>query len=129
MQAIIPPGTRPPAGHYSPAIVHNGLVYLSGQLPIDPVTGEHESGGIEAQAKLVLNNLQRILDAAGSDLQHVLQVTVYISDVSLWSELNRVYAEFFGSHKPARAVVPTAPLHHGFLIEIAAIAAIASKPN
>jgi 2-iminobutanoate/2-iminopropanoate deaminase len=124
MQLIIPPGTRPPAGHNTPAIVHNGLVYVSGQLPIDPVTGQHETGDIAAQTQLVLNNLKRILEAAGSSLDQVLQVTVYTSDVSLWGEINRIYAEFFGNHKPTRAVVPTAPLHYGFLIEIAAIAAV-----
>ena len=124
MQSIIPPGTRPPAGHYSPAIVHNGLVYVAGQLPIDPVTGNKENGDIVAQTQLVLDNLKRILEAAGSGIDHVLQVTVYTSDLSLWSEINRIYAEFFGAHKPARAVVPTAPLHYGFLIEIAAVAAV-----
>lgn len=124
MHAIIPPGTKPPAGHYSPAIVHNGLVYVSGQLPIDPVTGQHETGDITAQTQLVLNNLKRILEASGSATNQVLQVTVYTSDGSLWAEINRIYAEFFGSHRPARAVVPTAPLHYGFLIELAAIAAV-----
>ena len=122
MQPIIPPGTKPPAGHYSPAIVHNGLVYVSGQLPIDPVTGQHETGDVVAQTQQVLNNLKRILEASGSSIDQVLQVTVYTSDVSLWGDINRVYAEFFGAHRPARAVVPTAPLHYGFLIEIAAIA-------
>lgn len=124
MHSVIPPGTKPPAGHYSPAVVHNGLVYISGQLPIDPVTGQHETGDIVAQTLQVLNNLKRILDAAGSGLDQVLQVTVYTSDVSRWGEINRVYAEYFGNHRPARAVVPTAPLHYGFLIEISAVAAI-----
>ncbi len=124
MQFIIPSGTKPPAGHYTPAIVHNGLVYVSGQLPIDPVTGQHETGDVVAQTQLVLTNLKRILEASGSAIDQVLQVTVYTSDVSLWGEINRVYAEFFGNHRPTRAVVPTAPLHYGFLIEIAAIAAV-----
>ncbi len=123
MHTVIPTGTKPPAGHYSPAVVHNGLVYISGQLPIDPVTGQHETGDIAAQTLQVLHNLKRILEAAGSTLELVLQVTVYTSDVSQWGEINRVYAEFFGSHRPARAVVPTTPLHYGFLIEISAIAA------
>ncbi|MCC6507794.1 MAG: RidA family protein [Pirellulaceae bacterium] len=124
LQLIVPPGTRPPAGHYSPAVVHAGLVYVAGQLPIDPVTGDHETGSIAAQTTRVLRNLEIILDAAGSSLERVLQVTVYTSDVSQWSEINRVYAEFFGAHRPARAVVPTTPLHYGFLIEIAATAAL-----
>lgn len=123
IQAIFPPDTRRPAGHYSPAIVHAGVVYVSGQLPIDPVTGEHCTGSIEDQTRQVLRNLERILLAAGSSRERVLQTTVYTSNVEAWSQINAVYAEFFGEHRPARAVVPTPPLHYGFLIELAAIAA------
>ena len=123
LQAIHPAGTKPPAGHYSPAIVHNGLVYIAGQLPIDPMNGERELGDIEAQTRRVLQNLDLILNAAGSSRALVLQTTVYTSDLSLWSRINEVYAEFFGDHRPARAVVPTPPLHYGFLIELSAIAA------
>ena len=113
-----------PAGHYSQAIKHNGLVYVSGQLPIYPDTGERQTGPIEKQTRLVLQNVAAILDASGSSLDKVLQVTVYISDISLWGKVNEVYAEFFGDHKPARAIVPTRDLHFGFKIEVAALAAI-----
>ncbi len=124
MQKIIPPGTKAPAGHYSPAVVHDKTVYVAGQLPIDPFNGQHVSGTIEEQTRRVLENLKIILQASGSDLNHVLQVTIYLTDVNMWSQVNAVYAEVFGDHRPARAVVPTMPLHHGFLIELAATAAV-----
>lgn len=124
VQMIIPPGTKPPAGHYSPAVVHAGIVYVAGQLPIDPSTGRHETGSVELQTDQVLRNLKTVLQAAGSSLDLVLQTTVYVSDISLWAEINTVYARHFGEHRPARAVVPTTTLHYGFLIELSAIAAV-----
>lgn len=113
-----------PGGHYSQAIVHNGLVYVSGQLPIDPQTGEKQTGSVEEQTRLVLQNLSAILEASGSSLSQVLKVTVYISDISLWGQVNEVYADVFGDHRPARAIVPTRDLHFGFKIEVDAVAAV-----
>ena len=113
-----------PGGHYSQAMVHNGLVYVSGQLPIDPQTGEKQTGAIEDQTRLVLENLSAILVASGSSLSQVLKVTVYISDISLWGKVNEVYAQIFGDHRPARAIVPTKDLHFGFKIEMDAVAAV-----
>jgi len=113
-----------PGGHYSQAIAHNGLVFVSGQLPIDPATGEKIFGSIEEQTDQVLKNVAVILEAAGSSLDRVLKTTVYVSDIQLWARVNGIYAKFFGDHRPARAVVPTNLLHHGFLIEIEAIAAL-----
>lgn len=112
-----------PAGHYSQAVVHQGLVYVAGQLSIDPQTGEKRLGSIEEQTEQTLNNVGEILRAAGSDLSRVLKMTVYISDINLWGAVNEVYARIMGAHRPARAVIPTRELHHGFLIEIDAIAA------
>lgn len=111
-----------PAGHYSQAIIFNNMVFVSGQLPVRP-NGEKVLGDIEAQARQVLDNVQAILEASSSDLQHVIKSTIYISDISLWNKVNEVYAEYFGTHKPARAVVPTKELHYGFLIEMEVIAA------
>jgi 2-iminobutanoate/2-iminopropanoate deaminase len=111
-----------PGGHYSQAIIHNGLVYVSGQLPIHPSTGEKILESIETQTERVLRNIEAILEAAGSRIDQVLKTTVYVSDIQLWDRVNRVYASFFGEHKPARAVVPTKDLHHGFLIEMDAVA-------
>jgi 2-iminobutanoate/2-iminopropanoate deaminase len=113
-----------PAGHYSQAVVHNGMVFVSGQIPIDPLTGEKITGSIEDQTAQVLKNLTAILEASGSSLEQVLKVTVYITDISLWGKVNEVYSQVFGEHKPARAIVPTRDLHYGFKIEVEAIAAV-----
>ena len=113
-----------PAGHYSQAVVHNDTVYVCGQLPINPESGEKITGPIEEQAEQVLKNLSRILQAAGSDLNQVLKTTVYLADMSLWERMNSVYARFFGEHRPARTMVPAPNLHFGFQVEIDAIAAI-----
>ena len=112
-----------PAGHYSQAVVYNGLVYVAGQLSIDPQTGEHRTGPIEEQTELALKNVGEILRAANSDFSRVLKMTVYVSDINLWGAVNEVYARVMGDHRPARAVIPTGELHHGFLIEIDAVAA------
>lgn len=112
-----------PGGHYSQGVVHNGLVFVSGQLSIDPRTGEKKLGSIEEQTEQALKNVAAILKAANSDLSRVLKMTVYVADINLWSAVNTVYARFMGEHHPARAVVPTGELHYGFLVEIEAIAA------
>jgi 2-iminobutanoate/2-iminopropanoate deaminase len=112
-----------PGGHYSQGVVHNGLVFVSGQLSIDPETGEKKLGPIEEQTEQVLRNVEGILKAANSDLSRVLKMTVYVAEIGLWSAVNTVYARFMGEHRPARAIVPTGALHYGFLIEIEAIAA------
>jgi 2-iminobutanoate/2-iminopropanoate deaminase len=124
MRKISTQNAPQPAGHYSQAIVHNGVVYVSGQLPIDPKTGEKRVGSIEEQAEQALKNLSAILKAAGSDISRVVKTTVYVSHIELWDRVNAVYAKFFGEHRPARAVVPTRDLHYGFQIEIEAIAVV-----
>lgn len=111
-----------PAGHYSQAVVQGELVFVSGQLPIDPISGEKKTGSIEEQTEQTMQNLAEILKAANSGLDRVVKVTVYLSDIELWDRVNAVYAKFFREHKPARAVVPTRELHYGFQIEIEAIA-------
>jgi len=113
-----------PAGHYSPGIVHNGLVYVSGQLPMDLVTREPFTGSIEEQTELALKNVEAVLHEAGSDLDHVLQMTIYVSDMELWGEVNKTYARVMGDHRPARAIVPVKDLHFGTKIEIQAIASM-----
>lgn len=126
MEAISTENAPTPAGHYSQAIVHDGTVYVSGQLPIDPQTGEKRVGSIEEQTEQALKNLFKILEAAGSAANHVVKTTVYISDIGLWDRVNAVYSRMFGEHRPARAVVPTRELHFGFQIEIEAIAVLGS---
>lgn len=122
---FVVPGNAPPGGHYSPGVVHNGLVFVSGQLPIKPGRAEHVVGTIEEQTEQTLRNVQAVLQAAGSDLDRVLQMTIYVSDGSLWGAVNATYARIMGNHKPARAVVPVKDLHYGYQIEIQAIAAVA----
>ena len=124
MKVILTENAPKPAGHYSQAIVHDNIVYVSGQLPINPKTGDKLTGPIEEQTEQVLNNIAAILKAAGADLSQVLKTTVYISDIELWPRVNNVYSRFFGEHRPARSVVPTKNLHFGFQIEIDAIAAL-----
>ena len=124
MEKIKLPNAPAPVGHYSSAVVHNGLIFVSGQLPRDAVSGEVETGAIEAQTELALRNVEAILLAANSDLSHVLQFTIYVSEMELWDRVNAVYARILGEHKPARAIVPVKDLHFGTKIEIQAIAAV-----
>jgi len=102
----------------------NGLVFVSGQLSIDPETGEKKIGSIEEQTEQALNNVHGILKAAGSDWDRVLKMTVFVADINLWEAVNKVYTRILGENRPARAVIPTGPLHYGFLIEIEAVAAV-----
>ena len=124
MKPIFIKNALKPAGHYVPAMMHKDIIYVSGQLAIDPITGEKKHGGIEEETEMVLKNLEAILEAADSDRNHVLKTTIYIADISLWDQVNKIYADFFGDHKPTRAIVPSRELHHGFQIEIEAIAAV-----
>ena len=123
MQVIDTRDAPTAAGHYSQAIVHNGVVYVAGQLPIDPKDKNRPVGSIEEQTERTLRNVEAILVAAGSGLDRVLQMTIFISDIELWGGVNTTYARVMGSHKPARAVVPVNDLHYGYQIEIQAIAA------
>ncbi|MBI3568733.1 MAG: RidA family protein [Gemmatimonadetes bacterium] len=112
-----------PGGHYSQAVVHNGLVYVSGQLPMAPGQAAHHVGTIEEQTEQVFRNVQAILEAAGSGLHRALQVTIYVSDGELWGGVNAAYTRIMGGHRPARAVVPVNDLHYGYQIEVQVIAA------
>jgi 2-iminobutanoate/2-iminopropanoate deaminase len=125
IKRIITPNAPRPAGHYSQAVVHNGLVFVSGQLSIDPQTGEKKLGSIEEQTEQALHNVHEILKAAGSDWDRVLKMTVFVADINLWEAVNKVYMRILGENRPARAVIPCGPLHYGFLIEIEAVAAVA----
>ena len=113
-----------PGGHYSQAVVHNGLVFVAGQLPIDAKTGEKLTGSIEQQTEQCLMNVAAILKASGSDLSRVLRMTIYVSDMEHWPAVNTVYARVMGEHRPARAIVPVKELHYGFKIEIETTAAV-----
>jgi 2-iminobutanoate/2-iminopropanoate deaminase len=112
-----------PLGHYSQATVHNGTIYVATQLGIVP--GKPiVVGSIQEQTEAALNNIREILKAAGSDLDKVLRVTVYVADIQFWDEVNAVYIQFFGKHKPARGVIPCKTLHKGFQVAFDVIAAV-----
>jgi 2-iminobutanoate/2-iminopropanoate deaminase len=111
-----------PAGHYSQAVVHNGFIFVAGQLAFVPGQKEHRPGSIVEQTEQTMQNIKSILEAAGSGLDKVVQMTIYVSDIALWGEVNTTYARIMGAHKPARAIVPVKELHHGYQIEIQAIA-------
>lgn len=111
-----------PAGHYSQAVVHGGTVYVAGLIPVEAGTSNKVFGEIEVEAAQVFRNLEAILVAAGSGRDRVLRCTVYITDIGLWQRFNAAYAAFFGDHKPARTVVPVPELHHGFKVELDAVA-------
>jgi 2-iminobutanoate/2-iminopropanoate deaminase len=113
-----------PAGHYAQAVAHAGLLWVSGQLPVEPETGRKVLGSVEDQTRQALENVRAIVEAGGSSLDRVLKTTVYVADMELWDRVNAVYARFFGEHRPARAVVPTRELHFGFLVEVEAVAAL-----
>lgn len=124
MNKVQPAGQPQPKGHYSPGIEHNGLIFVSGQLPMTLDTREPFTGDIGEQTELALRNVEAVLNAGGSDLSHVLQMTIYVSDMEMWDEVNRKYAEVMGDHRPARAIVPVKDLHFGTKIEIQAIATV-----
>jgi reactive intermediate/imine deaminase len=124
MHSIETPNAPPAGGHYAQAIVHEGIVYVAGQLPIVPGDPGRRLEGFEAQARQVVANVIAIVEAAGGSRDRILRATVYVADVARWPDFNRVYAEMMGAHRPARTVVPVAGLHHGYLVEMDAIAAL-----
>lgn len=125
MQFISTPDAPAPAGHYSQGVVHGGVVYVAGQLPIDPATGALVAPDeIEPQAERTLRNVEAVLLAAGSRLDLVCSMTIYITDRALWPQVNAVYSRLLGGHRPARAVIPVPELRPGCLIEIQAVAAV-----
>jgi 2-iminobutanoate/2-iminopropanoate deaminase len=123
IQRINTPDAPQPAGHYSQATIYNGLVFVAGQLSIDP-NGEKKLGPIEEQTEQALNNVHAILKAAGSDWDRVLKMTLFVADINLWDAVNKVYSRILGENRPARAIIPCGELHYGFLIEIEAVAAV-----
>lgn len=120
---VFPSDVPAPGGHYSPGIRFGDLIFVSGQLPVSE-TGDHAlaSADFDAQARQVFRNLIAVLRAAGAGLGDVLKTTIYVADVAHWGGCNTIYAEIFGDHRPVRAIVPVSALHHGYLIEVEAIA-------
>jgi reactive intermediate/imine deaminase len=125
MQAISTPDAPAPAGHYAQATVHGGLIYVAGQLPIDPRSGAVVGGeSAAAQTEQTLRNVEAILRAGGSGLDRVLSATVYVTSRDYWADVNATFARLFGEHRPARAIVPVAALKAGCVVEIQVMAAV-----
>jgi 2-iminobutanoate/2-iminopropanoate deaminase len=124
LKMISTPDAPGAIGPYSQAVVVDDWVFLSGQIPIDPATGELIVGDVTAQTHRVMKSLVAVLEAAGSSLSKVVKTTCYLSDMGNFSEMNAVYAEYFGDHRPARATVQAAGLPKAVDVEIDVIAKI-----
>jgi reactive intermediate/imine deaminase len=122
IEMIHTPDAAAPGGHYAQAVLHNGILHVAGQLPVR-ADGRHSfDQPFEVQAALALDNLLAILGAAGCSAADLLSVTVYVAGISHWPAFDRIYRGYLGEHRPARAVVPVPELHHGYLVEIQALA-------
>lgn len=121
LKIISTPNAPAAVGPYSQAVTTNGLVFCSGQIGIDPNTGNLQEG-IENQTRQTLNNINEVVRASGSNLSHILKTTIYLSDMKNYALVNQIYGEYFNDHKPARATVEVARLPKDCLIEIDAIA-------
>jgi 2-iminobutanoate/2-iminopropanoate deaminase len=119
---VNPLDAAPPGGHYSHACRAGGFVFVSGQLPVTPDGTHRPEADFAAQARQALANLFAALAAAGASRQALVKLTVYVTDITDWPVFNALYAEAMGDHRPARSVVPVPELHHGYRIEIDAIA-------
>ena len=125
MKKIISTENAPKAmGAYSQAVVSNGFAFLSGQIPLDPATGQLIEGDTAAQTARVLKNLKAVLDACGSSLQRVVKTTVFLKDMGDFAQMNAVYAEYFGENPPARATIEAARLPRDVRVEIDCIATV-----
>lgn len=124
MKTVISTTAAPGAiGPYSQAIEANGLIFVSGQIPLDPATGAFVPGGVEVQAEQLLKNLKAVLEAAGCSLADVVKTTVFLTNMGDFAAVNEVYARFFTAECPARSAVQVGALPKGALVEIEAIAA------
>ncbi len=115
---------KDPKGHYTPAVSYNGVLYISGQVPTDPITGEKFGDTLEEQFKGILNNIDNLLKDNNTSRDNVLKVSIYVSDSKYWGEINEIYKDFFKNHKPARIIVPAGEFRNGYLVEVEAIAKI-----
>ena len=124
MKMISTPDGAPPAGHYSQAVVHSGVVYVAGVLGKDPHDPRAEPGGPAEQTRQALRNVASVLEAAGSNLDRVVRMTIYVSEMEHWGEVDKAYGEVMGDHRPARAIVPVKNFMGSYMVEIVATAAL-----
>ena len=122
LENIIPAAGASPRGHYTPALRAGDFIYVSGQGPIDPATDKLATGDVEFQTRLTLSNIRRILEAAGAGTADVVKCSVFLRDIADFPKMNRVYAEFFGDHKPARTTVEAKFHQAEMLVEIDCVA-------
>ena len=123
MKKVIATANAPKAiGPYSQAIVHNGIAYLSGQIPLDPTTNQIVEGDVAVQTERVLENIKAVLEAAGSGLDRVLKTTVFLRDMADFARMNEVYGRYFVESSPARSTIQAARLPRDVSIEIDCIA-------
>ncbi len=122
MEKITTPNAPAAIGPYSQAIKTNGMLFASGQIPIDPATGNIVSGGIENQALQAFNNVRNLLEAAGTTMSNVVKVTVFMADMNDFATVNTIYAQYFTEPYPARSAVAVKALPKGALIEVEVIA-------
>jgi 2-iminobutanoate/2-iminopropanoate deaminase len=124
MEEVVTTDAPAAVGHYSQGIVDDGLVFVSGQVASNPRTGELVTDSIEAQTVQALRNVEAVLVAAGSDLNHVLKMTIFIDGMEHWAAVNETYKKILGEHRPARAIIPVGEFRNGLKIEIDAIARV-----
>jgi len=122
---IINTSTAPaPIGPYNQAIVHNGLLYMSGQIALDPQSGELVQDSLAAETHQVMRNLQSVLEAAGTNFNKAIKTTIFLSDMSLFAEVNSIYGSYFDGHFPARETVAVKGLPKGVNVEISMLVAV-----
>lgn len=123
-EIVYTPKAPAPIGPYSQAVKSGGLVYVSGQIAIDPTSGDLRMGSISEETETVLSNLHAVLHAAGSDFSRIVKTTIFLSDMNLFAEVNAIYAKRFSSDFPARETVAVAGLPKGVNVEISVIAMV-----
>jgi 2-iminobutanoate/2-iminopropanoate deaminase len=125
MKKIVSTDSAPKAiGPYSQAVIHNGMAYLSGQIPLDPATGQIVAGGIEEQTVRVFENIKAVLTACGTSLENVVKATVFVKDMGEFAKLNEIYGRYFAENPPARSTVEAARLPRDVRVEIEVLAIV-----
>lgn len=125
MKKISTPNAPTPAGHYSQAVVYGGVVYVAGMLGRGPdAPADADLGDAGTQTRTALANVEAVLEAAGSSLSRIVRMTIYVSDIDHWGDVNDVVADVMGDHKPARAIVPVRNFRDPYVVEIVATAAL-----
>ena len=124
MQIIHTSAAPAPIGPYSQAVLHNGLLYLSGQIAIDPASGELVQQSLEAETQQVMKNIAALLEAAGTSFNKAIKTTIFLSDMALFAEVNAIYGSYFNGHFPARETVAVKGLPKGVNVEISMLVAV-----